>query len=211
MLCSVTHNDKVTVGISQLIKNFCSSTETEFCVLAKKSSLWQVLPFVQRTYEPLLEWLLGSYHLLSHSPFCQVNQFGSRKNSTKNLFKLYMYSGVKIIRNLFVLAGEWVKLLELCVLFPVKPVLQLLNSQNPWRPHNVRIVLCHTDKLLAPPAADSDGESDGSDRVPVPSFQNSFSQAFEKALLQLDNGPASPPQPVVEPGLEPIKCIFTVL
>ncbi|KAM4576937.1 E3 ubiquitin-protein ligase RNF10 [Odontesthes bonariensis] len=55
------------------------------------------------------------------------------------------------------------------------------------------------DTLLAPPAADSDGESDGSDRVPVPSFQNSFSQAFEKALLQLDNGPASPPQPVVEP------------
>ncbi|XP_018524270.1 RING finger protein 10 isoform X2 [Lates calcarifer] len=56
-----------------------------------------------------------------------------------------------------------------------------------------------SDKLLAPPAADSDGESDGSDRVPVPSFQNSFSQAFEKALLQLDNGPASPPQPVVDP------------
>ncbi|CAN9513529.1 unnamed protein product [Ophioblennius macclurei] len=55
------------------------------------------------------------------------------------------------------------------------------------------------DKLLAPPAADSDGESDGSDRVPVPSFQNSFSQAFEKALLQLDSGPASPPQPLVEP------------
>ncbi|XP_058492748.1 RING finger protein 10 [Solea solea] len=56
-----------------------------------------------------------------------------------------------------------------------------------------------TDKLLAPPAADSDGESDGSDRVPVPSFQNSFSQAFEKALLQLDSGSASPPQPVVDP------------
>ncbi|XP_070760022.1 E3 ubiquitin-protein ligase RNF10 isoform X2 [Enoplosus armatus] len=55
------------------------------------------------------------------------------------------------------------------------------------------------DQLLAPPAADSDGESDGSDRVPVPSFQNSFSQAFEKALLQLDNGPASAPQPVVDP------------
>lgn len=55
------------------------------------------------------------------------------------------------------------------------------------------------DKLLAPPAADSDGESDNSDRVPVPSFQNSFSQAFEKALLQLDSGPAAPPQPVVEP------------
>lgn len=56
------------------------------------------------------------------------------------------------------------------------------------------------DKLLAPPAADSDGESDGSDRVPVPSFQNSFSQAIEKALLQLDSGAAaSPPQPVVDP------------
>uniref|UniRef100_A0A668AIW2 E3 ubiquitin-protein ligase RNF10 n=1 Tax=Myripristis murdjan TaxID=586833 RepID=A0A668AIW2_9TELE len=40
--------------------------------------------------------------------------------------------------------------------------------------------------LLAPPAADSDGESDGSDRIPVPSFQNSFSQAVEEALLQLD-------------------------
>ncbi|XP_077079202.1 E3 ubiquitin-protein ligase RNF10 isoform X2 [Siphateles boraxobius] len=44
------------------------------------------------------------------------------------------------------------------------------------------------DMFLAPPMADSDGESDGSDRVPVPSFQNSFSQAFEKALSQLDNG-----------------------
>uniref|UniRef100_A0A672JDV9 E3 ubiquitin-protein ligase RNF10 n=1 Tax=Salarias fasciatus TaxID=181472 RepID=A0A672JDV9_SALFA len=49
------------------------------------------------------------------------------------------------------------------------------------------------------PKKGGDGESDGSDRVPVPSFQNSFSQAFEKALLQLDNGPASPPHPVVEP------------
>lgn len=58
------------------------------------------------------------------------------------------------------------------------------------------------DKLLAPPAADSDGESDGSDRVPVPNFQNSFSQAFEKALLQLDTGGAPPPpQAPVEPGL----------
>lgn len=61
-------------------------------------------------------------------------------------------------------------------------------------------LLCGADKLLAPPAADSDGESDGSDRVPVPSFQNSFSQAIEKALLQLDTGAASPPQAVVEPG-----------
>ncbi|XP_071374888.1 E3 ubiquitin-protein ligase RNF10 [Centroberyx affinis] len=55
------------------------------------------------------------------------------------------------------------------------------------------------DKLLAPPAADSDGESDGSDRVPVPSFQNSFSQAVEQALLQLDHAPTASPQPVVVP------------
>ncbi|KAL7884041.1 hypothetical protein AOLI_G00068110 [Acnodon oligacanthus] len=48
------------------------------------------------------------------------------------------------------------------------------------------------DMFLAPPVADSDGESDGSDRVPVPNFQNSFSQAFEAALLQLDNGPPAP-------------------
>ncbi|MEQ2214566.1 hypothetical protein XENOCAPTIV_012511 [Xenoophorus captivus] len=54
------------------------------------------------------------------------------------------------------------------------------------------------DKLLAAPAADSDGESDGSDRVPVPSFQNSFSQAFEKALLQLDHGAASPQPPAIQ-------------
>ncbi|KAK2902434.1 hypothetical protein Q8A73_012180 [Channa argus] len=60
-------------------------------------------------------------------------------------------------------------------------------------------IITKKDKLLAPPVADSDGESDGSDRIPVPNFQNSFSQAFEKALLQLDNGPASSPQPVVEP------------
>ncbi|KAL4660367.1 RING finger protein 10 [Arapaima gigas] len=53
--------------------------------------------------------------------------------------------------------------------------------------------------FLAPPAAESDGESDGSDRVPVPSFQNSFSQAFEEALLQLDNGPSTVPQPVLIP------------
>ncbi|XP_053135927.1 RING finger protein 10 isoform X2 [Hemicordylus capensis] len=39
----------------------------------------------------------------------------------------------------------------------------------------------------APPGpGDSDGESDNSDRVPVPSFQNSFSQAIEAAFLKLD-------------------------
>ncbi|XP_017538210.1 RING finger protein 10 isoform X1 [Pygocentrus nattereri] len=52
------------------------------------------------------------------------------------------------------------------------------------------------DMFLAPPVADSDGESDGSDRVPVPNFQNSFSQAFEAALLQLDHGPPAPAKAV---------------
>uniref|UniRef100_A0A8D0CN00 E3 ubiquitin-protein ligase RNF10 n=1 Tax=Scleropages formosus TaxID=113540 RepID=A0A8D0CN00_SCLFO len=52
-------------------------------------------------------------------------------------------------------------------------------------------------KVISKKAADSDGESDGSDRVPVPSFQNSFSQAFEEALLQLDHGPPIVPQPVL--------------
>uniref|UniRef100_A0A671PXM5 E3 ubiquitin-protein ligase RNF10 n=1 Tax=Sinocyclocheilus anshuiensis TaxID=1608454 RepID=A0A671PXM5_9TELE len=50
------------------------------------------------------------------------------------------------------------------------------------------------DMFLAPPEADCDGESDGSDRVPVPSFQNSFSQAFEQALSQLDHGSQTPAQ-----------------
>lgn len=56
------------------------------------------------------------------------------------------------------------------------------------------------DLFLAPPAPDSDGESDGSDRVPVPSFQNSFSQAFEEALLQLDKGPGPLPEPAPSAG-----------
>lgn len=47
---------------------------------------------------------------------------------------------------------------------------------------------------LAPPAAgDSDAESDSSDRVAVPSFQNSFSQAIEAAFLRLDE-PSTPEQ-----------------
>ncbi|XP_010173818.2 RING finger protein 10 [Antrostomus carolinensis] len=41
------------------------------------------------------------------------------------------------------------------------------------------------ENTLALPV-DSDGESDSSDRIPVPSFQNSFSQAIEAALLKLD-------------------------
>lgn len=98
--------------------------------------------------------------------------------------------GEEYLKSHFVLSGVGVKLLVLCVLLDISS-----------RIDDTSVALCHTDRLLAPPAADSDGESDGSDRVPVPSFQNSFSQAFEKALLELDNGPASPPQPVVVSGL----------
>ena len=65
-----------------------------------------------------------------------------------------------------------------------------------------------SDMQLAPPVPDSEGESDASDRVPVPSFQNSFSQAFEEALQQMDRVPdaaaaaaaAATVQPVVIPG-----------
>ncbi|TFK01104.1 RING finger protein 10 [Platysternon megacephalum] len=47
---------------------------------------------------------------------------------------------------------------------------------------------------LAPPVpVDSDGESDNSDRMPVPSFQNSFSQAIEAAFLKLDKPSTSDP------------------
>lgn len=47
------------------------------------------------------------------------------------------------------------------------------------------------ENSLAPPMrADSDAESDSSDRVPVPSFQNSFSQAMEAAFLQLKTSPS---------------------
>lgn len=77
-----------------------------------------------------------------------------------------------------------------------------------FSPHSGSFVVA--DKLLAPPAADSDGESDGSDRVPVPSFQNSFSQAIEKALLQLDSEAASVLPPVVEPGLtSSVSCVLS--
>uniref|UniRef100_A0A7M4EAD0 E3 ubiquitin-protein ligase RNF10 n=1 Tax=Crocodylus porosus TaxID=8502 RepID=A0A7M4EAD0_CROPO len=50
------------------------------------------------------------------------------------------------------------------------------------------------ENTLAPPApVDSDGESDNSDRIPVPSFQNSFSQAIEAAFLKLDKPSTSNP------------------
>ncbi|NXA38049.1 RNF10 protein, partial [Eudromia elegans] len=47
--------------------------------------------------------------------------------------------------------------------------------------------------LALPVPVDSDGESDNSDRIPVPSFQNSFSQAIEAALLKLDKPSTSDP------------------
>lgn len=46
--------------------------------------------------------------------------------------------------------------------------------------------LSDENTLALPVPVDSDGESDSSDRIPVPSFQNSFSQAIEAALLKLD-------------------------
>ncbi|XP_012869743.1 PREDICTED: RING finger protein 10 [Dipodomys ordii] len=50
------------------------------------------------------------------------------------------------------------------------------------------------ENSLVPPApVDSDGESDNSDRVPVPSFQNSFSQAIEAAFMKLDTPSTSDP------------------
>ena len=50
------------------------------------------------------------------------------------------------------------------------------------------------ENTLGPPApVDSDGESDNSDRVPVPSFQNSFSQAIEAAFMKLDTPVTSDP------------------
>lgn len=73
---------------------------------------------------------------------------------------------------------------------------------------NVTCVFLHTDMFLAPPTADSDGESDGSDRVPVPSFQNSFSQAFEQALSQLDNGNQTPAQALPIPGEKNISVHY---
>ncbi|XP_049721747.1 RING finger protein 10 isoform X1 [Elephas maximus indicus] len=50
------------------------------------------------------------------------------------------------------------------------------------------------ENSLVPPApVDSDGESDNSDRVPVPSFQNSFSQAIEAAFMKLDTPATADP------------------
>ncbi|XP_058137453.1 E3 ubiquitin-protein ligase RNF10 isoform X2 [Dasypus novemcinctus] len=50
------------------------------------------------------------------------------------------------------------------------------------------------ENSLVPPApVESDGESDNSDRVPVPSFQNSFSQAIEAAFMKLDTPATSDP------------------
>lgn len=65
-------------------------------------------------------------------------------------------------------------------------------------PLNTRVTILtlpfSDDNSLVPPApVDSDGESDNSDRVPVPSFQNSFSQAIEAAFMKLDTPATSDP------------------
>ncbi|KAJ3604643.1 hypothetical protein NHX12_029383 [Muraenolepis orangiensis] len=59
------------------------------------------------------------------------------------------------------------------------------------------------DMLLSLPTPDSEGESDGSERVPVPSFQNSFSQAFEEALQQMGSGPAATAATAAQPVVVP--------
>ncbi|XP_041422329.1 RING finger protein 10-like isoform X2 [Xenopus laevis] len=56
------------------------------------------------------------------------------------------------------------------------------------------------ENTLAPATADSDGESDCSERVPVPSFQNSFSQAMEAAFLKLDTALPTSPSSVEKGG-----------
>ncbi|NP_001089838.1 RING finger protein 10 [Xenopus laevis] len=56
------------------------------------------------------------------------------------------------------------------------------------------------ENTLTPATADSDGESDCSERVPVPSFQNSFSQAMEAAFLKLDTALPTPPSSVEKGG-----------
>lgn len=48
--------------------------------------------------------------------------------------------------------------------------------------------------------ADSDGEDDCSERVPVPSFQNSFSEAMEAAFLKLDSTLPTPPLSIEKGG-----------
>ncbi|XP_007442143.1 RING finger protein 10 isoform X1 [Python bivittatus] len=56
---------------------------------------------------------------------------------------------------------------------------EIWNSSQPKKKEE-------TTTVARPAPGDSDGESDNSDRVPVPSFQNSFSQAIEAAFLKLD-------------------------
>lgn len=55
------------------------------------------------------------------------------------------------------------------------------------------VVFLDENSLVPPTHVDSDGESDNSDRVPVPSFQNSFSQAIEAAFMKLDIPATSDP------------------
>lgn len=55
-----------------------------------------------------------------------------------------------------------------------------------WKSYTSLSFLSDENTLALPVPVESDGESDSSDRIPVPSFQNSFSQAIEAALLKLD-------------------------
>ncbi|KAM3939517.1 E3 ubiquitin-protein ligase RNF10 [Leptodactylus fuscus] len=62
-----------------------------------------------------------------------------------------------------------------------------------------KVAVKKENPVMGTATADSDGESDCSERVPVPSFQNSFSEAMEAAFLKLDTALPTPP-PCVEKG-----------
>ncbi|XP_066459734.1 E3 ubiquitin-protein ligase RNF10 [Eleutherodactylus coqui] len=56
-----------------------------------------------------------------------------------------------------------------------------------------KVAVKKENPVMSTAPADSDGESDCFERVPVPSFQNSFSEAMEAAFLKLDTAlPTSP-------------------
>ncbi|XP_070807651.1 E3 ubiquitin-protein ligase RNF10 isoform X1 [Pituophis catenifer annectens] len=64
---------------------------------------------------------------------------------------------------------------------------EVWNSSQPKKKGISKQHFSEETPTVAPPApGDSDAESDNSDRVPVPSFQNSFSKAIEAAFLKLD-------------------------
>uniref|UniRef100_A0A673HJK3 E3 ubiquitin-protein ligase RNF10 n=1 Tax=Sinocyclocheilus rhinocerous TaxID=307959 RepID=A0A673HJK3_9TELE len=131
--------------------------------------------------ENLIPAFLGIYGI--YFPENRLNLSCGGKIITKMKLKLIL-NRVKKQRHLE--SCEYLNVLYLCV--------QMLKDGKARVDAGPKTTPKKADMFLAPPQADSDGESDGSDRVPVPSFQNSFSQAFEQALSQLDHGSQTPAQ-----------------